>query len=390
VREVIAAGPRSYGLYQENDRRDLVEAILAYNRTTSRSARRLGPGHVMLLHGSAEGLTLLADALVAGGTLVSEWPAYRIIRERVWQAGGTVVDVPLDARSRGPDYAALRAALQAHPETGLVHFNAQNNPIGTVLLRGEFDAFAEHVFRNHPRTIILVDDSDPEFMEPGQADLMPDFLSYVARGKNLVHLQTFSHAFALTGLRIGYLMAPRRLIRRMRAKRLPHPTSIFAHAAALASLRDRRAQIRRSYDNCHEGRQYLYGELDRMGLNYLSSQGQYVMVDTGVSGTAVWAALIAQGVLTRYGREWGMESFIRVNPGLPDENERFIASLRTVLARPDLSNPPTPPVPLPGGEATAGLRADLERRLRRDTWIQSRMPPLERPYRVTPADAFRR
>jgi histidinol-phosphate aminotransferase len=348
----------------------------------------------MLLVGSSDGLMLIADTFVAGGTLVGEWPAYRIVRERVWQQGGTVLDVPLRASDSQPDYASLLKALHDHPGTGLVHFNAQNNPVGTVIQRGEFDAFAHQVFAKHPHTVILVDESDHEWMDPGHAAHQPDYLSYVARGKNLIHLQTFSHIFGLTGLRVGYLLAPRRLVRRMQRKRITHPVNVFGHAAAIAALRDAHHQVKRCHPVISQGRQYIYSELDKMGLHYERSQGQYVFLDTGRDGTAVWAGLIGLGVLTRYGREWGRESWLRVCPGLPDENRRFIASLRTVLASPDVNNPPClpvpistcPPVRLPG---SPDLRARLERALARDTLIAQRMPRLERPYRVTPAAALR-
>jgi histidinol-phosphate aminotransferase len=347
----------------------------------------------MLTQGSAEGLFLSADTFIGGGTLVGEWPAYRIIRERVWQQDGTVVDVPLRADDSGPDYEGLKGALHDHPDAGLVHFNVQNNPVGPVLRREEFEPFAAHVYANHPNTILVADESDAEFMEPGQVGEMPDFAAHVADGRNLVHIQTFSHAFGLTGLRAGYLMAPPRLISRLRQKRIVHPISVFAHAAALASLRDRRNQIARSYAVVDEGRRYIYDELGKLGLHFVRSQGQYVFFDTGLSGTAIWLAMIGEGVLTRYGREWGRESWMRVNPGLPDENTRFIASLKAVLGRPDVANLPQLPVrlPLPGANAENGsLARGLLAGLRRDTYIDSRIPRVERPYRVIPAAVLRR
>jgi histidinol-phosphate aminotransferase len=228
--------------------------------------------------------------------------------------------------------------------------------------------------------VILVDESDPEFMEPGQAARMPDFLRYVAEGRNLVHLQTFSHAFGLTGLRVGYALGPPHLLRRMGAKRIPRPVNVFGHAAALASLGDAEPQVRRCAPLIDEGRRYIYGELDRMGLQYLRSQGQYVLLDTGRSGTAVWSGLIGLGVLTRFGREWGMESWIRVNPGLPDENRRFIAALRTVLSQPDPGNVAPPPI---------DLGRLLPRSLVRAATLEGRLPPVRRPYRVVPAAALR-
>jgi histidinol-phosphate aminotransferase len=337
----------------------------------------------MLMHGSAEGLTLAAETFVAGGTIISEWPAYYVVRQRVWQAGGTVVDVPLRADTWQPDYAALKKALRDHPRAGLVHFNVQNNPAGRALERGPFDDFCRHVFRNHPRTVILADESDHEFMRPGPARNIPDFASYVAAGKNLVHLQTFSHVFALTGLRIGYLFAPPRLVRRMTAKRIPRPVNVFGHAAALATLEDHRTQIKRSYALVDQGRDYLYAELSKMGLRYLPSQGQYVMVDTGRNGDTVSAQLWGLGVLTRAGSTWDMDSWNRVCPGQPDENRRYIEALRTVLAQPDPGNvPPNRPL----GNRPLGKALELS--WRRDRAIRRATGPPRRPYRVTPAAAF--
>ena len=240
VREAMVRGPSSYGRFQESDQADLVDAVLAYNRGRSAAAHRLRPDNVMLLHGSAEGLTLTADTFVAGGTIVSEWPAYYVVRQRVWQAGGTVVDVPLRTDTWQPDYPALKNALHDHPRAGLVHFNVQNNPAGPALERGPFDDFCRYVFRHHPQTVILADESDHEFMHAGPARNIPDFTAYIAAGNNLVHLQTFSHTFALTGLRVGYLFAPQQLVQRMRAKRIPRPVNVFGHAAALAALMDHR------------------------------------------------------------------------------------------------------------------------------------------------------
>ena len=394
VREVIGRGRRAAARYEEEDQRDLVEAILRYNRRLHPSAKRLSARNLMLLLGSAEGLTLLPDTFIPGGTLISEWPTYRIIRERVWQGDGTVVDVLLDPRTERPDYPAMKEALRAHPEAGLIYFTAQNNPMGTVLQRGEFDRFARWVFRNRPKTLIFVDDSDPEFMDPDQARLQPDFLGYVARGQNLVHMQTFSHIFALTGLRVGYLMAAPRIVRRLQRKRIRPPVNVFGHAAALASLADRRDQIRRSYRNCAEGREYIYSELDRLGLHYSRSQGQYVFFDTGrPSGTSVWSGLVSLGVLTRFGREWGRESWIRVNPGLPDENQRFIAALRTVLGESDPGNLPPPPIPvgdlLPSTPEGRVLARDLEQRVARASFLESRMGRFEGRIRVTEAARLR-
>ena len=131
VREAIARGPRAAARLEPDDSRDLVDAVLAYNRRRTKHVDRLSAKNVMLLCGSAEGLMLCPDTFVGGGKMVTEWPCYRIVRERVLQAGGTLLDVPLRADNT-PDYESMKKALADNPDTGLVHFNAQNNPMGTV------------------------------------------------------------------------------------------------------------------------------------------------------------------------------------------------------------------------------------------------------------------
>jgi histidinol-phosphate aminotransferase len=373
VKSVIGRGPGGARAYVENDDSKLVDAILAYNRTIRASSRRLRRENTMLLLGSAEGLTLTADTFVAGRTLVSEWPAYRIIRERVLQARGRVVDVLCHPDDQ-PDYDGILKALQDHPEAGLIHFNAQNNPLGSVMQRAPFEAFAKRVYAEHPHVVILADESDLEYMDAGYLRQLPDFQRHVADGKNLVHLQTFSHAFGLTGLRLGYLFAPPRLIARMKRKRIAQPTSEFARAAGLATLKVARDQVGTTQRIVSASRRDLYAEFDRLGLKYRRSQGHYIMVDTGRNSTQVWLSLIALGVLVRDGREWGLGTQLRVNPGLPEENRRFVAALRDVLGRTDLSNPGTLPVDpskLLGGGGTGG---QLARMAARNQWFAERLP----------------
>ena len=175
IRELIARGPAAARRLEDSDSAELVAALLRHNARARPSARRLSARNVLLTLGSAEGLFLAADTFVAGKTLAVEWPSYRIVRERGPPAGRDGARRPGRA-DRRPDYDALKRALREHPETGMVRLEAQNNPCGTVLQQGPFDDFARHVFREHPRTVILIDESDPEYMDAGQAARQPDFL----------------------------------------------------------------------------------------------------------------------------------------------------------------------------------------------------------------------
>jgi histidinol-phosphate aminotransferase len=337
VRTVLGKGASSGGInrFQDPVQEDLKRAILRYNRVDG----ILGPEHVILGVGSSEVLFMAADAFTsAARPLLTEWITYRIIIQRAEQNKALVVKVPLR-----PDWQTDLARLESEviaasaggTPYGLIHFNLINNPAGTFLHKESFDAFARSVYRHSPDSVILCDDSDREFMEPDKRDELFEPLRHVVEGLPMLHVQTFSHIFGLTGLRIGYGIARRDIIERMEAHKIYSGTNAMARAAALASLAHADEQVQRCNTECCASRAWLYDQLDAMGLEYLPSQGHYILINLGtMDGTlAVLLLYLTHKVFVRWGSEWGMESWIRVNPGTPYENERFITGLKAILDR---------------------------------------------------------
>lgn len=337
VREVLGKGPSGGGINRYDDflQNELKRTVLRYNRLDD----VLAPENVILGVGSAEVLFMAADTFTSPESpLLTEWVAYRIILQRAGQNKAEVVKVPL-----GPDWTADLSAMAkavSNARTvgkryGLVHFNVINNPAGTFLPQDGFDAFARSVYQQSPETIILCDDSDKEFMEPDKRPLLFQAAAHVREGRNMLHVQTFSHVFGLTGLRIGYGIARRDIIERMEAHRIFAGVNVLGHAAARASLEHADEQIARCNAECVASRNWLYDELDAMGLQYLPSQGHYILINLGtMDGTAAVLGLYnMHKVFVRMGSEWDLTNWIRVNPGTAYENERFISGLRAVLGK---------------------------------------------------------
>jgi len=320
-------GVNRYGDFLQNE---LKEAILRYNGLEG----KLTAKNVVLGVGSAETLFMAADAYLSPERpFLSEWPTYYIIHDRAAQNRAEIVRIPLDENWK-PDLQGIlreaKAAQERHQPYGLLHFNVINNPMGTFLEQESFDAFAHSFYDASPDTVLLCDDSDREFMELQYQPQMFWAAQHVVKGKNMLHIQTFSHTFGLTGMRIGYGIAPKEIVQRMEGHKIFSGLHILGHAAALASLAQADEQIQRVNQLCTQSRNDLYRELDDMNLYYSPSQGHYIMIDLeDMNGVvAVLQMYLRRQVFVRWGMDWDMDNWIRVNPGTELENERFVEALK--------------------------------------------------------------
>jgi histidinol-phosphate aminotransferase len=344
VRETMARG-LSYGginRYPDFQQGELKEAILRYNNLEG----VLTTENVILGLGSAELLFMAADAFSSPeAPFLTEWVTYRIIIQRAEQNRAEIVYVPLrDNWEADLDatYLALKSADEQGRPVGLAHFNVINNPAGTFLDKETFGAFADRVYALGPDTVILCDDSDREFMDPALQSRLFWAAEDVAEGRNMLHIQTFSHIFGLTGLRIGYGFARKEIIEKLEAHRIFCNMNVLGQAAALASLAHAEEQIRRCNAACGESRKQLYGALDAMGMEFLPSQGHYNLINLqDMDGTlAVLLMYAVKQVFVRWGFEWELDTWIRVNPSNEYENGRFIEALNWVLGRKEFRGVP--------------------------------------------------
>jgi histidinol-phosphate aminotransferase len=281
----------------------------------------LAPEQLILGNGSDEVLDFLVRALVPpGGEVLSTNHTFLMYGLLTQAVGGVFRIVPL--KEMRVDLPALARAIT--DQTRLILLNNPNNPTGTAFLQPEWEDFLAAV----PADVTVV--LDEAYIDFADDPLVPESLAYIAEDRLLVGLRTFSKAYGLAGLRIGYGFGPSKLMDYLNRLRLPFNVNRLAQVAARAALTDR-LFLERTRALVLEGRAFLCRELERLGLSYTPSQANYILIRVERPAREVYEAMLRLGVIIRAMDEYGFPEHIRVNVGLPGENERFINTLARVM-----------------------------------------------------------
>jgi histidinol-phosphate aminotransferase len=235
--------------------------------------------------------------------------------------------IEVRARDLGHDLAAMRAALT--PQTRIVFIANPNNPTGTWLPPAEVQAFVASI----PTSVLVV--LDEAYNEYLQADQQADSASWIAAHPNLLVSRTFSKAHGLAGLRVGYGIADAGVADMLNRVRQPFNVNSIAQVAALAALADE-DYVAESARLNRDGLAQLMGGLDSIGVAYLPSHGNFLMVrvaDAGKGAAPVYESLLRSGVIVRPVANYGLPDWLRVTVGLPEENARFLSALRAALGK---------------------------------------------------------
>jgi histidinol-phosphate aminotransferase len=279
------------------------------------------PGQLILGNGSDEVLDLLVRALVPpGGEVLSTTHTFLMYELLAQAVGGVFRPVPL--KEMRVDLGAMAQAVT--PQTRLIILCNPNNPTGTAFLRQEFEEFLAAV----PATAtVVLDEAYIDFADDPQ---VPSGLEYLAEDRPLVGLRTFSKTYGLAGLRIGYGFGPSELMDYLNRLRMPFNVNRLAQVAARAALHDVDflAQTR---ELALAGKELLYRELGRLGLTFVPSQANFVLIRVPRPGKEVFEAMLREGVIVRAMDAYGFPDYIRVNMGVPEENRRFLTALEKVL-----------------------------------------------------------
>ena len=230
------------------------------------------------------------------------------------------------ARDYGHDLDAMAAAIDA--DTRLVFIANPNNPTGTFIPAAEIEAFLGKVPAN---VVVVLDEAYNEFLAPEQQF---ESAHWVRNYPNLVVSRTFSKAYGLAGLRVGFAIAQPALTDLMNRIRQPFNVNSLAQAAAVAALNDK-AFLEQGARNNAAGYQQFVEAFEELGLRYVPSFGNFVLVKVGDddgAGARVNLALLKQGVIVRPVGNYGLPQWLRISIGLPRENAVFIAALKKALA----------------------------------------------------------
>jgi len=219
------------------------------------------------------------------------------------------------------DLEAIKKRIDEN--TKLIFISNPNNPTGTYVTRLELEEFIKDL----PEGLLLVlDEAYDTFVD---VDDFPSSLSYI-ENKNVIVLKTFSKAYGLAGLRIGCAIADPDLSFYMEKARQPFNVNLLAQVAAFAALDDKKF-LKKTRSVILEGKGYLYDALKRLGLAYVSSVSNFILVDVGSDSMSVFRDMLKYGVIVRDMKQYGLNNFIRVTIGTKRENERFIKVLKKVL-----------------------------------------------------------
>ena len=274
--------------------------------------------HLILGNGSNDVLQLIAEAYVGPGDEVVYAAGAFVVYSLVTKlCSATPVVVPMVEHTH--DLSAMAAAIT--DKTKVVFVANPNNPTGTMVTADETAAFMEQV----PDDVLVV--FDEAYYEYVARSDYPQTLPYVLAGRNFIITRTFSKIFGLAGLRIGYGIATPTLIETLNRVRQPFNCNAIGQAAAQAALKDT-AHVRRSREQNFLGRAFLYEALDDIGLGYVETEGNFIMVHLRHSGADVAEALLKAGIIVRPIAGYGYPNAIRVTIGTQPENERLIQALK--------------------------------------------------------------
>jgi histidinol-phosphate aminotransferase len=281
----------------------------------------VGLDNVVLGNGSSEIIEMVVRLLVRPGRkVVLASPSFSMYDIVAKAQGADVVWVPL--KDHAVDLQGILAA--ADSETSLIILGNPNNPTGTTFQRAQWESFLSRV---SPRVGLILDEAYAEYATD------PDFpvgRRYLDEDRPLVVARTFSKAYGLASLRIGYGIVPRALADYMNRLRLPFNANGPAQAAAAAALGDD-AYRARSVEVNNGGRERLCRAFEELRVPYVPSQANFVLARVG-DGDRVFEALLDRGVIVRSARSFGLPEWIRVTVGLPEELEVFVEAFREVMA----------------------------------------------------------
>lgn len=287
-------------------------------------ADRLGVAPEQLLFGcgSNELIVFLCHVFMGPGTnLVMGAEAFAVYFLAAAMYEGSVVRVPMPGHVH--DLDAMLAAIT--PATRLVAVCNPNNPTGTVVAPEAIDAFIDRL----PEHVVAI--FDEAYFELMPDEQKPDVLKHIRAGReNIIVLRTFSKAYGLAGLRIGYAVAHPELIGLLNKVRQPFNISAMAQAAAMAALDDV-AHIVETRRMVFQGLDFFARELPKLGIEMVPSGANFILCKTG-HGRDVFLQLQKRKVIVRPMDPYGLPDHIRITIGTPSQNRAVLEALRAVLA----------------------------------------------------------
>lgn len=271
--------------------------------------------------GSDEVITMITRTFLEKGTqTIMATPTFPQYRSNAITEGATIVEVPL--KNGNHDLDQMNKAITE--ETKVIWVCNPNNPTGTIINEEELVQFLDQV----PTDILVV--LDEAYYEYVTDDNYPSSIKLLDRYSNIIILRTFSKAYGLAALRIGYGIAKADVIDLLNRVREPFNNTTLSQIAALAAVHDQDFINECKIKNTN-GLKQLYQGFDELGLSYYPSQGNFVFVDVNRPAGPVFQKLLEKGIIVRSGTALGLPTGLRITVGNEKQNAQVLEELTRIL-----------------------------------------------------------
>ncbi len=287
-------------------------------------AENLGvdPRQLLFGNGSDEIIVLAVRGFVnEGDEVVVAEPSFLIYEIASQIAGANIKAVPL--KDFYYDLPQMKEAVTK--KTKLIFLGNPDNPSGKYFTQSQIEQFLEGI---PPSVLVLIDEAYYEYV---QADDYVNSLNLLKKYKNILITRTFSKMYGLAGLRIGYGVGNQEMINYLDRLREPFNVNSLAQAAALACLEDKRyyAELLKKIN---EGRKFLYENLKELGLSYVESFTNFILIKLDKPGASLAAQnLLKKGIIVRDMSAWGLKNYLRITIGTDVENKKLIKALEEIV-----------------------------------------------------------
>ena len=290
----------------------------------NRLAEKIGvkPEELVFGNGSNEIIELLVSTFLSPGEeVITSHPTFLVYQKMVQSQGG--INRVVELKNLHHDLDAI--AAQVTGKTRLIFLDNPNNPTGTAFTAEEFEAFLGKI----PESVIVV--LDEAYVDFVDESIRIDARKFLNHNTPVVALRTFSKAYGLAGLRVGYGLMRPEIADYLHRLRQPFNVNTLAQVGALACLDDDE-HYQKTMTMTKEGMAWLHEEIKKLGCRPLSSHANFFLVDVGVSGKILYEKMLSQGVIIRPMAAYGLPNFIRITIGLPAENQRLVKAMAAALA----------------------------------------------------------
>lgn len=272
------------------------------------------PKNILVGNGTTELIYLIGIAFLnPEDKLIMSESAFIMAKITAQIANCHLVEVPM----KDCCHDLERILEEVDDKTKIVYLDLPMNPIGTSVTRQQFSFFMEQL----PDDVLVV--CDEAYYEYANKETYPQALKLVEEGRNVMILRTFSKLYGLAGFRVGYCVAKESLLGALWKVSPPFSVNKFAQIGAAAALDDGK-HVKKTLEMNESGKKFLYENLQKMSMDYIPSETNFVTVDAKVDTQKICEEMQKRGVIVRPLAMYGQPTFFRVTVGTPEQNQKFI------------------------------------------------------------------